>query len=121
MAPAMALVRHHIDELAALPEGRALETHFNEVCWSRLAFWMRFRSSGFLLAGRHLGNGGQLARRPAWLCRAGAGLFRLAAARAREQTFPALRLRLLVAQMPGPSGLFQASAVTPTSGPSTSC
>jgi serine phosphatase RsbU (regulator of sigma subunit) len=42
MAPAMVLQRHHIEELAELPEDQALETHLDELCWGRLAVWMRF-------------------------------------------------------------------------------
>lgn len=38
----MALQRHHIDELAELPEDRALELHLSEIGWGRLAIWMRF-------------------------------------------------------------------------------
>ena len=38
----MVLQRHHIEELAELPEDRALETHLDELCWGRLAVWMRF-------------------------------------------------------------------------------
>jgi serine phosphatase RsbU (regulator of sigma subunit) len=48
MAPAMVLQRHHIEELAELPEDRALETHLDELCWGRLAVWMRFALVAFL-------------------------------------------------------------------------
>lgn len=34
--------RHHIEELAELPEDRALEIHLSELCWARLSWWMRF-------------------------------------------------------------------------------
>jgi len=40
MATAMAK-RHHLEELADLPEDRALELHLSELCWGRLAWWMR--------------------------------------------------------------------------------
>ncbi len=34
--------QQHIEELAELPEDRALATYLSELCWGRLAIWMRF-------------------------------------------------------------------------------
>lgn len=43
----MSLARHHIEDLAELPEERALEIYASELCWGRLVIWMRF---GLLVA-----------------------------------------------------------------------